>query len=181
MPLLSADSTVALMVDFQEKIVPAMCDANDLIVRSQRLISGLDILSIPIIFTRQYPKGLGDTIEVLQKHASNVETYDKTSFSCLGTPIIRDRLVDVHFQNVILAGIETHICILQTAIELMDVGKKVYLVVDAVSSRTSLDSKISIQRLIQLGAIPTTSEAVLFELMRDAHMPEFKKISAIVK
>lgn len=176
---LTPENTTALIIDLQEKLVPAMDDYQRLIKQSQFLLEGLAVYKIPVVQTRQYPKGLGDTISEIKAAAENAAIFDKTTFSCLETAEIRNHFVADSRPNVLLTGIETHICVLQTALDLLELGKKVYLVVDCLSSRNPFDSKIALKRMIQTGVAPTTSEAALFELTRAAGSPEFKAISKL--
>lgn len=176
---LTPKNTTALIIDLQEKIVPAMDDDKRLIERSKFLLSGLAVYKIPVVQTRQYPKGLGDTLEEIREVTENAVLFDKTSFSCLDSNDIRDYFVKDDRPNVLLAGIESHICVLQTALDLLALGKQVYLVCDCLSSRHPFDGKIALKRMIQAGVIPTTSEAALFELTGAAGSPEFKAISKL--
>lgn len=179
MKKLTPNDTTALIIDLQEKIVPAMREASTLVARSRFLLAGLAVYSVPIVSTRQYPKGLGDTLPEIKELAPSATVFDKTTFSCLETPSIRAHIVQSSRPNILLAGIETHICVLQTALDLIELGKTVYLVVDCVSSRSELDHNVALQRLIGAGVIPTTSETSLFELARAAGSPEFKAISKL--
>ena len=143
MTRLTAQNATALIVDLQEKIVPAMSDSEALLTRSKFFLGGLRAFDVPSVSTRQYPKGLGDTIIEI-----------KSLF-------------------------ETHICVLQTALDLVELGKKVYLVRDCVSSRSPLDTETALLRLWNVGVVPTTSEAALFEIARVAGTPQFKILSKL--
>ncbi len=156
-----------------------MDDAERLLDRSKFLLSGLNVYNIPIVVTRQYPKGLGDTVEEIREVTPNATVFDKTTFSCLDTNEIRDYFVKDDRPNVLLAGIESHICVLQTALDLLALGKKVYRGRDCLSSRNPVDGKIARKRMIQAGVIPTTSESALFELTGKAGSAEFKAISKL--
>ncbi|MBQ9874311.1 MAG: isochorismatase family protein [Thermoguttaceae bacterium] len=178
---LTPDNAIALIVDLQEKLVPAMDDAPRLVARSKYLLEGLSVLQIPVVQTRQYPKGLGDTLAEIQEAAPSAKYFDKTTFGCLETKEIRDFFVADSRPNVLLAGIETHICVLQTALELLELGKRVYLIADCSTSRSPFDAQIAQERAFQAGVVPATAEAILFETTRDAGSPYFKAISKLTK
>ncbi len=177
---LTRSNTTALVIDLQEKLVPAMSDASRLAERSRLLLSGLAIYDVPIVVTRQYPKGLGDTLPEIKDVSENATIFDKTTFSCLDAKEIRDWFVADSRRNVVVAGIEAHICVLQTALDLLEMGKRVYLAADCVSSRNSFDQQFAFERLLNAGVIPTTAEAILFEIANRAGSPEFKALSKLV-
>ncbi len=177
---LTENNTAALVIDLQEKLVPAMRNVPRLVERSRLLLSGLAIYDVPVVVTRQYPKGLGDTIPEIRDVSENATTFDKTTFSCLDAKEIRDWFVADSRRNVVVAGIEAHICVLQTALDLLELGKRVYLAADCVSSRNSFDRQFAFERLFNAGVVPTTAEAFLFEIANRAGSPEFKKLSKLV-
>ena len=176
---LTPNNTTALVIDLQQKIVPATSDVPRLLERSIFFLSGLAIYSIPVVSTRQYPKGLGDTLPEISEVMKNETTFDKTTFSCLDSPEIRNYFKADSRANVVIAGIEAHICVLQTALDLIELGKNVYLVADCVSSRNPFDMKIAFKRMFRAGVVPTTAEAALFEIAHAAGSPEFKSISKL--
>lgn len=176
---LTKENTTALIIDLQEKLVPAMSDADRVLERTKFLISGLNVYNIPVVSTRQYPKGLGDTVPEISELLSDATVMDKTTFSCLDTDAIRDHFCVDTRPNVLLAGIEAHICALQTALDLVNLGKKVYIVVDCLSSRNPFDMQVALERMYQSGVIPTTAESALFEITKAAGSPEFKAISKL--
>ncbi|MGI6400961.1 MAG: isochorismatase family protein [Thermoguttaceae bacterium] len=176
---LTKDNTTALIIDVQEKIVPAMSDVAQFLKRTKFLLSGLAVFKIPVVSTRQYPKGLGDTLKEITEIMQNEIVFDKTTFSCLATKEIRDYFNAERRPNVILAGIEAHICILQSALDLLELGKRVYLVADCVSSRNPVDMQFAFERAFRAGVIPSTAEALLFELTQDSRSLEFKSINRL--
>ena len=178
---LSKDNATALVIDLQEKIVPAMTEASTLVENAKFLLSGLAIYQTPIVATRQYPKGLGDVLPEIQRVMEKATVFDKTTFSCLDAAAIRNWFNADSRPNVILAGIETHICVLQTALDLLELGKNVYLAVDCVSSGNLFDQKYALKRLFNAGVVPSTSEALLYEIAGAAGSPEFKALSRLVK
>lgn len=176
---LTPSNATALVVDLQEKLVPAMNDSERLLERSKFFLAGLAVYKIPVVQTRQYPKGLGDTLQEIRDVVENEVVFDKTTFSCLGAKQVRDYFVSDARPNVLLAGIEAHICLQQTALDLLELGKKVYLICDCVTSRRAYDYEFALKRMIQAGVVPTTSESVLFEIANEAGSPEFKALSKL--
>lgn len=180
--LVEAKDTIAIVVDYQEKIVPAMAEKEVLIKNSVKLLEGLTILDIPIIVTQQYTKGLGMTIEEIQKAIGSNFTYlDKTCFSAALEETIQKKIESYHRKTVIICGIEAHVCVLQTALDLLEKGYKVLMVDDCIASRRKNDKEVGIQRAVIEGAMITTYEAILFELLKKAGTEQFKLISKLVK
>lgn len=176
---LTPENATALIIDLQEKIVPATSDPARLLTKTRFLLDGLAVFDVPVVITRQYPKGLGDTVAEIRDAVPNATVYDKTTFSCLDAEEIRAAFAAAPRPNVLLAGIETHICVQQTALDLLESGKNVYLVADCVASRDPFDSEIALRRLTQAGVVPTTAESLLFELTQVAGTPQFKQISKL--
>ena len=177
---LSKENTISLFIDYQERIVPAMNNASKLIEHSVRLLSGLAVYNIPVVLTRQYPKGLGDLVSEIKNAAQNEVLFDKTTFSCLDSDEIRNYFSQDSRVNILLAGIETHICVLQTALDLLELGKNVYIATDCVSSRCPEETQTALKRMYMNGVVPTTGESALFEITRKAGSAEFKAISKLV-
>ena len=165
------------MIDYQEKLVPAMHKKEELIRNSQILLKGLKILGVPMCVTQQYTKGLGMTVSEIQEAAGTKAYMDKISFST--ADVIAEQVQGKKY--VILCGIEAHICVLQTLIDLKAKGYVPVLVEDCISSRKKNDKKMAIKRAIQEGAIVTTYEAVLFELLKEAGTEESKAIQRLIK
>lgn len=168
-----------VVVDMQERLLAAMPDASSLIRNVAFLIDCAKLLEIPILAAEQYPKGLGPThAELAQRLPSDRPA--KTAFSCCGSAEFFRELVVSNRRQVVLTGIETHVCLMQTAFDLIKAGIHVFLPVDATMSRFSLDRDTAIQRLDRAGVVLTTSEAVPFEWMADASHPQFKAMSKLV-
>ena len=166
-----AENTSCIVIDYQEKILPAMSGREELVANSAALLKGLNLLEIPMVLTTQYAKGLGNNIpEICEAIGSDV-AYDKTTFSAM----------DKERKNVLICGIEAHICVLQTAIDLKAAGYQPVIVADCVSSRKELDKELGLKRAEQEGILITSKEAILFELTRKAGGPVFKQISALIK
>ena len=175
-----AENTSCIVIDYQEKILPAMSGREELVANSAALLKGLNLLEIPMVLTTQYAKGLGNNIpEICEAIVSDV-AYDKTTFSAYETEAVYEAM-DKERKNVLICGIEAHICVLQTAIDLKAAGYQPVIVADCVSSRKELDKELGLKRAEQEGILITSKEAILFELTRKAGGPVFKQISALIK
>ena len=175
------EQTAALIIDIQERLYPHIAENELVLAASIKLIEGLKILSVPVIVTEQYKKGLGETLPQVSAAIENFEGIEKTAFSCCDEPAFMSKLKSVGKQNVIICGMETHVCVLQTCLDLLDNGYQPIVVEDAVSSRKLLDKNTAIARIRQEGAIVTSVESILFELTRAAGSDTFKAISKLVK
>lgn len=176
--LLARDDSRVLLVDVQEKFIPTLPDVDRLIRNCRKVLRGAQILGVPISATEQYPQGLGVTVPALAEFAPTRPS--KKLFSCAEcldwvTEEKGDRV------KVVVIGIETHVCIQQTSLDLLAAGFSVYIPADAVASRDPFDRDIALQRLRDSGATITTTESVLFEWCETAAAPEFKQISELVK
>lgn len=174
--LMEQNQACLVLVDVQEKLTPLVLDSKTLIARCAWMLRLAKKLNVPVIVTEQYPKGLGQTITELQTEVE-VVACSKTSFSCLSEPSFKEKLQAIHRKQVILIGIETHVCILQTALSLKKQGYEVFVVVDAVSARKKIDHKTALKRMQQAGCLLVTTEMVLFEWLLDAKIDGFKTIS----
>lgn len=171
------ENTIALVIDYQEKLVPVMHEKEKLIHDSAILLAGLKQLEIPMIITQQYTKGLGTTVKEITDAAGHEEYLDKISFSAFES--VKEKIKGNKF--VIVCGIETHICVLQTVIDLAANGYIPVVVVDCVSSRKPNDRRIALKRMKEEGAILTTYESILFELLKVAGTETSKKIQRLIK
>lgn len=175
-----AENTQCLVIDYQEKIVPAMANKEELLKNSVKLLRGLKILEIPMLITGQYTKGLGLNVPEIFEAVQTDAYIDKMTFSSYEEPEVQKALCKE--RNVVLiCGIEAHVCVLQTAIDLKEAGYQPVLVTDCISSRKESDMEIALLRAKQEGILLTTSEAILFELTRRAGTDVFKQISKLVK
>ncbi len=181
MSLINREDTVFIAIDYQEKLMPVMYEKEELENKVCRLAEGLKVLGIPHVVTQQYTKGIGETIPSVAEAIGVFTPIDKTSFSCMGNEEFVRQLEETGKKTAVICGIEAHICLQQTVLQLLDEGYKVYVPVDCVSSRSETDKLWSISRMGEAGAVMTTYEAVLYELVRGAKAPEFKAISKIVK
>nr|WP_319399254.1 hydrolase [uncultured Carboxylicivirga sp.] len=175
------DNAVAMIVDVQERLFPHIHEHEQLAANIEILIQGLQALKVPVIVSEQYKKGLGDTIESIEKLIASDPHVEKMAFSCCDEPKLMEETELTGKRFVILAGMETHICVLQTAIDLIERGYHPVVVEDCVSSRTLANKQNAIARLRQEGAIVTSYESLLFELCRFAGSDTFKAISKLVK
>jgi nicotinamidase-related amidase len=177
--LMSANDTALLVVDVQEKLVPAIHDAPRVVWNCRRLVDGAKILGLPVLATEQYPKGLGPTVAELAERLGPATA--KLSFSCCGQPEPLEGLRGRGLHKLLVCGIETHVCVQQTVLDLLADGWRVYVAVDAVGSRFEIDHGTALRRMEASGAVVTTSEAALFEWCQVAGTPEFKAISRLAK
>jgi len=176
--------TAALFVDIQERLISAMDGGDELVKRNAMLLEGLKILDIPAVFLRQYPKGLGDIVPELRELAGEYVPFDKLAYSAMKDEAIAaefERLRERGVENVIVTGVESHVCVLQSCIDLVAAGFRPILVVDCVSSRRAFEKEIALRRAVQENVLLTTAEAILFELCVVAGTDEFKAISKLVK
>ena len=178
--LLGRHDSRLLIVDVQQRLLAHIPVAGTLVANCRKLIRAAQILGIPVSATEQYPKGLGPTAPELSELLGEIP--EKLRFSCsecLGWPPAAEAPDGRH--KVVVAGIESHVCVLQTVLDLMAIGYRVYVPADAVASRKKFDWKMALHRLQVSGAVVTSTEAVLFEWCEVAGTPEFKQISALVK
>jgi nicotinamidase-related amidase len=173
--------TALVVIDIQERLFPHIDEHVQLLKNCSILISGIQSLQMPILVSEQYSKGLGTTIEPVRDILNNYNPVEKMSFSCCGEPSLMKSLTDLNRKNVILCGIEAHVCVLQTALDLYDQGFQPVLIADCVGSRKRSDRNYAIDRMRDTGIIISTYESILFELCREAGTEQFKKISKLVK
>jgi nicotinamidase-related amidase len=176
---MSAGDTALLVIDVQEKLMTKIPAGDQLVRNVAFLIDGARLLNLPVVATEQYPKGLGPTVSDLAKRLP--ERPDKVAFSCCAVPSLTDRLRAGGRSKVVLAGIETHVCVLQTALDLLAQDFRVYLPRDAVASRYPLDHETALHRLERAGAVLTTAETCVFEWVGGANHPQFKQVSTLVQ
>ena len=180
--ILNADTSVLLIVDIQEKLLAAQPMAEKIMKKISTLAKAATVLDIPTILTEQYPKGLGNTIEELKSLVSpSSRIIQKIEFSCIQAEGCLETLKSYSKNQIIICGVETHVCVHQTVNELLKNGFEVHLVEDAVGSRNKFEHKKGIKRMIFDGAIPTCTEIVLFELLKDSKHHKFKEIQSLIK
>ena len=176
------DRTALVVIDVQERLFPYIHDHDSVESETVRLIRGIRTLNLPIVVTEQYTKGLGPTLaSVRDALGESYQPLEKDTFSCCGDTPFLDAMEKLGRQQVILCGIETHVCVYQTAIDLLDRGHHVYLAIDAVGSRSPRNRKLAIRRIEQGGGILTSVEMALFELLQVSGTDEFRTISKLVR
>ena len=178
---LKAENTVAVCVDYQERLMPGIHQGEDVLKRAEILLKGLRALNVPIIVTQQYTKGLGATVEPIHSALGQYEPYEKMTFGAYDTEAIRETIDAAGRKCALVFGTETHICVLQTALGLLEAGYFVVMVEDCCGSRTQADKESGLRRAMCEGICVSCSETVLFELTRVAGTDTFKTISKLVK
>src|SRR5699024_6504217 len=173
--------TLLMIVDYQERLVPSIYNHQKILAKAKQVIQAFEVFGIPMIVTEQYPKGLGPTVAQIKDCLNNeVPIFDKMTFSAYLAEI-QTLLKEKQIEDVILIGMETHVCDYQTTRELIEDGYRVHIVQDAISSRTAENAESGFAMMRDLGASITNSEALIYEIMKVAGTDEFKKILKIVK
>jgi nicotinamidase-related amidase len=175
------DDVVAVVVDIQERLLPHIYHWEQTLQNCLKLIDGLQVLAVPMLVTQQYTKGLGNTDPSIVNKITGFSHVEKNTFSCCGEPAFLEKLSSFGKKCIIVCGIEAHVCVLQTCLDLLEEGYIPVVVEDCVSSRKPNDKAIAIERMRQEGARITTIESILFELIQSAGTDTFKLISKIVK
>lgn len=175
------EHSALVVVDIQEKLFPHISEHENLLKQCSTLIKGFQALQLPIVVTEQYVKGLGSTIAPIQEALETYKPIEKMTFSCCGEPNFNIKIEEHYRENIILCGIESHVCVLQTALDLQQAGHRPIVVADAVSSRNPYDKAIAMQRLATEGIRVSTVESILFELCQTSGTAVFKEISRLVK
>jgi len=179
--ILDSSDTVLVVVDLQDPLLKTIHEAERVVENSTKLIEAAKVFDIPILVTLQYPERLGDCTAAIDDALPEVKRIGKMTFSCAGAPRFTELLHNTNRRTALICGVETHVCINQTAHDLLADGCSVHIVEDAVSSRTSANWKAGIEKMRDSGCVITTTECAIFELTRDASSPEFKKILPLVK
>ena len=179
--MLTLDNTALIIIDVQEKLFRVIHNNELLLGNLQKIVSGARALGIPILVTEQNPAGLGTTVPVLKNLLADIQPLTKFSFSCCGEEHCMQGLTDLRRTQLLLAGIETHICVYQTALDLLEQGYEVEVLADCVGSRTPDNKSLGLEKMKQAGAQITAIEIALFELQRVARGETFKEISNLVK
>ncbi len=180
--LLQSARAVLLVVDIQGKLVPAMQDSDSLLGQASRLIQGCGLLDVPVVVTEQYPQGLGPTVpELSSVLPGSAVVLEKAAFGCGQEPQLVEHLSGLQRPQVLVCGIEAHICVNQTVHQLLALGYQVHLIQDAISARQARDKDLAMLKMHQAGAIPSGVEMALFEMLGTARHPQFKAVQALVK
>lgn len=178
---LERTDSILLIIDVQEKLSKVMKVKDDVVKNCLHLIELAKTYNIPILVTEQYPKGLGQTLEEIRDALPSYNPIEKLSFNCCEEPLFLERIKDVNKKNVIIVGMETHICILQTCIGLLKMGLNIHIVKDAVCSRFKENWKTGIELMRDAGAVITCTETILFQVLKIAGTEEFRAISRRIK
>jgi nicotinamidase-related amidase len=186
--LVDAEDALLVVVDVQEKLLPAIAGSVEIAEQCRRLILGAGELRLPILLTEQYPKGLGPTVgpiaealEEAKRKGSKVSRFEKTSFSACGSDEFLDEVEAAARQQVLLCGIEAHICVLQTTLDLIEQGNAPFVAADATGSRNPAHRELALARIRQADGIVAPVESFLYELVADSTHPAFKPVSALIK
>ena len=183
--LIKPDCTQVLVIDMQEKLLPAMSGAEEVLANCARLVQAAARLSLPITVSQQYPKGIGATVDELRRHLPNdCVTLDKMTFSCTRDEALRQRIEQLAAdgrEHIIVCGIEAHVCVLQTAIEIAEAGLQCFVVADAIASRAPASKNIALARMQAAGVVAVTTEMAIFEWLGVAGTPDFKALMPLVK
>lgn len=175
------DSAALLVVDIQERLFPAIFENPRVLENALRLVKGAAILQLPVLVTEQYRKGLGATMPEIARAVPGFAPIEKLAFSSCGAAELLQEFRTKKIQDVVVCGIEAHVCVSQTCLDLLDAGLRPFLVADATSSRTRENHEIGIERARAAGAVIVSTEMILFELLRQAGTAEFKQILPLVK
>jgi len=179
--ILKKESTALLIIDLQERILPVIRNYETVLENTVKLIRGFKAMQLPIYFTEQYPKGLGPTSAKILEELSGYTGYQKMTFSCSGAENLFEEFHKKKLTQIVVCGVESHVCVQQTVLDLIANDFQVNLAADAASSRKEIDYKIALDRMRTLGAEITTTESILFELLEVCGTPVFKEVSKIVK
>jgi nicotinamidase-related amidase len=180
--LISSSHSSLLLIDIQERLLPAMVDADQVVARSKILLAAAKELGLPVTVSEQYPKGLGHTVAGLAN--TDAKVMEKLSFSCWRDAAMKQRFIGLHESGrpqVIAAGIEAHVCVLQTCIDMANAGFAVFAVADAMSSRKISSASLAFNRMQAAGVQIVNTEMVVFELLEKAGSTQFKSLSALIK
>lgn len=178
---ITKENTVGLVIDIQERLFPAMYEKETLLKNNLILIQGLQELGLPLVFTQQYTKGIGETLSEIKSVIPDFNYIEKRDFSCCDEPVVAEKLKELGAKNIIITGIESHVCVLQTAIDLKESGLNPIVVMDCVSSRSKSNIQLAKERFRFEGVIMTSYESILFEITRSSKAAEFRAVSKLIK
>jgi nicotinamidase-related amidase len=180
---LEADNCALIVVDIQEKLLPPIFQKEQLVRNSQLLIRGAGLLKIPAVMSTQYAKGLGETVPEIAQLLPGTEAIDKVQFSCFGSDVFCSVLKRMpgHRNTILLCGMESHICVMQTALAALREGYLVHVASDAVSSRAEWNWRIGLERMRAAGAVISSTEAIIYELLASSGTREFKELLPYLK
>lgn len=177
---LNKEDAVLIIIDIQERLVPAMSGGERSVKNTNVLIAAAESMGIPVIVTEQYPKGLGCTVPQIEENLGKAVKFEKTAFSgCIDG--VRDHLNKTNRKKVIITGMETHVCVFQSVRDLLKQGYYVFVAADAVCSRTEENYSNALSLMREMGAVISNTETILFDLLKEAGTPQFKALSKLIK
>lgn len=179
--ILRKENTALVIVDVQEKLLPYVQKKDEVVANIQMLIRFAHIMDIPVILTEHYPKGLGVTVPEINEVLEKYEPKEKVIFSCYGSLDFTEKLEELGIKRFMIAGIESHICVQQTTLDAMNQGYEVHVISDAISSRTLKNHHVGLEKMRQFGAVISSTEMAMYEIMERADTSEFKEVLKLVK
>lgn len=181
MTILNSEQTLVLIIDVQEKLLNAVFNKTLLEKKAEIIAKASNILEIPTIITEQYPKGLGNTISKIKDNLPNAKYFEKTDFSALNNPELKEIIKKSKKSQIVIFGIETHICVSQTVAALLEEGYDVHVISDICGSRSEMEYSAGLTRMKDNGAYIITTEIALFEWLKGAKHPKFKEVQSLIK
>jgi len=179
---LSREHAALAVIDMQEAFRHVIPDFGEVAARIAKAVEGARLLEVPVIVTEQYPRGLKHTAEEILPHLpADSQAIEKICFSSCGADAFQSQLIARNIKQVIVVGIEAHICVTQTVLDLLSRGLEVHLLIDCITSRKRESKDVALSRLTQAGAVPSNLEMALFEMMRTADSPQFKAVQSLIK
>jgi nicotinamidase-related amidase len=179
--LMAAEAAQVLLVDVQERLLPAMANAEEVAANAALVLHAAQALGVPVTVSEQYPQGLGPTVPALRQAAGGDEPFAKIEFSCLKNAAIAERLRGLGRRQLVVAGVEAHVCVLQSVIDARDEGFEVFVVADATGSRKPESRERALARMAAAGAQVVTAEMAVFEWLERADSPRFRELSKLVR
>lgn len=179
--VLDRDQALLLVIDVQEAFRKVLPDFGDLTESISKLVRGCHILNVPVVVTEQYPRGLGRTVPELTDHLGEHKIYEKECFSSCGVEDLMNYLAHKRSRQIIVCGIEAHVCVNQTSHDLLHKGYSVHLITDAITSRSPRNKEVGIQKILSAGAVPSSVELALFEMLVESGTEAFKSVQKLVK
>lgn len=173
---LTTQNAALVVIDLQEKLMAAMARRADVVAAANKLVRAARILALPTLVTVQYVKGLGPVCTELAEATAGLTPFEKMTFSCCGTDAFSGAIQATGRKRIVICGVEAHVCVQQTALDLLAADCQVYIASDAVCSRRDSDCAVALERMRGNGAVLTTTEAAVYELLREAGTPQFKQV-----
>ena len=179
--MIKIEDALALAIDFQDRMMPVIDENEEVTRKAAMFLKGCRILDVPILTTQQYTKGLGETTAPIKEALGEFEPIEKITFSCYKNKEFKEKLEQSGKKDIIITGVEAHVCVQQTVLDLLEHGYNVCVLLDCISSRFPTDRKFAMKRMDRAGAVFTTMESILFELLVSADHPRRKEITNLVK